>query len=114
MLYTADMAQADGLTHGWVRLRLVLLAAFVFALTTHAKMSQYEPVHSPTRYLAKATKLDQSRSGKTEAVEPALTTLPLGEHLVPLLPPARLAKDHGSPRPGALVSPVSRPPPVPR
>lgn len=104
MVYTPTM-------DGWRRLGLISLAGLVFALTTHAKMSQYEPAHSPTRYLAKATKLDPSRSGRAEAAAPLLTPGPDPEQLVELRLSPRPDSRAVQPLAGALVSPTSRPPP---
>lgn len=59
----------------WRSLQLCLAAAFLFALTTQAKMSQYEPDHSPTRHLAKATKLEQNRLDGGLALPAACTIL---------------------------------------
>ncbi len=60
----------------WRSLQLGLAVAFLFALTTQAKMSQYEPHHSPTRHLAKATKLEQNRLDMGSALPAARTILP--------------------------------------
>jgi hypothetical protein len=60
----------------WRSLQLYLAAAFLFVLTTQAKMSQYEPEGSPTRHLAKATKLEQNRLNTGLTLPAARTILP--------------------------------------
>lgn len=111
MLYTQAVRR-----HGRVRLSgrsfwLCLLAACVFVLTVQAKRGQYEPDGTLTRHLAKATKLDQSRLGKTVAVEPARILLPRPDDFG--APPVLVvAEASGVPRFDFVGPVVSRPPPA--